>query len=139
MASASARVAAALLAAACLAILSLAAWLKPNAAGHGTHRSLGLPNCGWVVTIGKPCPTCGMTTAFAHAAHRSPVKALTAQPMGALLALMTAGGFWASVHVAVTGSRLGSLVGSMMSARVLWALGALTAAAWAYKLATWPG
>ena len=100
---------------------------------------LGLRPCGWVVAFDKPCVTCGMTTAFAFAAEGDMASAARAQPMGLVLALATAAGFWAALHVALTGSRLGSICARMLGARWLWAIAALAAASWAYKLATWPG
>src|SRR5690606_33691507 len=67
-ANAGARIVACGVGAGCLGVLGLAPWLTPAAAGHGTHGQLGLPPCGWVLAMGRPCPSCGMTTAFAHAA-----------------------------------------------------------------------
>jgi len=132
-----ARAGAGLVAMISLAVLILAAALKPDPAGHGTHRRLGLPPCGWVVALGKPCPTCGMTTAFAHAAQGRPGHALWAQPAGALMALLTAAGFWSAVHVAVFGSRVGSLLAKTLRARILWpGLGVLVAS-WVYKMIVW--
>jgi hypothetical protein len=123
----------------CGSVLGIAAWLDPSAAGLGTHTQLGLPPCGWAMTLNRPCPTCGMTTAFADAAHARFADAFLAQPFGLLLALGTAAAFWAGLHVALTGSHLGRLCGRMLTPRVLWILAALAAAAWAYKWATWPG
>src|SRR5689334_8979719 len=51
------------------AILITAARLHPDAHQYGTHEQLGLPPCGFLVMTGLPCPTCGMTTAFAYATH----------------------------------------------------------------------
>lgn len=99
---------------------------------------LGLPNCGWMMTMGKPCPTCGMTTAFAHASHGQFRKAIAVQPMGAALSLATAAAFWIGLYVAVTGSRIGAVCGNLARPRVLWVLAGAGAAAWAYKLYTWP-
>jgi TRAP-type C4-dicarboxylate transport system permease small subunit len=123
------------LALACLALLSLAAWLKPAGSGIGTHRQLGLPPCGWMIAANFPCPTCGMTTAFAAAANAQPLKSFASQPMGALLALLTAVIFWGSVHVAAFGSQLGHLAGRMLTTRLLWVTLALGLLAWAYKIA----
>lgn len=99
---------------------------------------LGLPNCGWMMTMGKPCPTCGMTTAFAYAAHGQLGLAVLAQPMGAFLSLATGAAFWIGLYVAVTGSRIGEVCGNLARPRVLWALAGAGAAAWAYKLYIWP-
>ncbi|MGE3821953.1 MAG: DUF2752 domain-containing protein, partial [Isosphaeraceae bacterium] len=43
---------------------AVASWLEPDPSGFGTHRQLGLPPCHFAWVTGKPCPTCGMTTAF---------------------------------------------------------------------------
>jgi hypothetical protein len=131
------RILALLLAAGCLAMLVVAASLTPAAAGHGTHEQLGLPACAWAAGLDTPCPTCGMTTAFAAAANRRPLQAVAIQPMGALLALATAALFWGAGHVALFGSRLGTVAGRWSRPRVLWIVAALFAAAWIYKIVTW--
>lgn len=120
-----------------LAVLAMGAWLSPRAEGHATHTQLGLPECGWVARFNKPCPTCGMTTAFALAAHGRFVEACRVQPFAAAAALASAIGFWAAAHVALTGSRLGSLFAGSLTPRVLWVMAATAASAWAYKLFTW--
>lgn len=119
----------------CLALLAVASWLKPAGSGLGTHQQLGLPPCGWIIAMNLPCPTCGMTTAFAAAANARPLAAFTAQPLGALLALLTAVIFWGSLHVAVFGSQIGRLAGRMLTGRVLWCTLAVAALAWIYKIA----
>lgn len=120
-----------------LTVLAIAARLAPSSTGAGTHVQLGLFQCGWLSAFGKPCPTCGMTTAFAHAAHAQLPQAFLAQPLGALLALATSAAFWAGLHVAFTGSDLGRVGSNLLRPRVLWTLAAAAAAAWAYKLLVW--
>ena len=51
--------------------LGIARALTPAPAGFGTHEQLGLPPCAFLHWTGFPCPSCGLTTCFAHAAHRS--------------------------------------------------------------------
>lgn len=131
------RVGAGLLALVCLGVLITAMALRPNAAGHGTHTALGLPPCGWALTTGKPCPTCGMTTAFAHAAKGHLGRAFVTQPFGALLAILAATVVWIAGYVAATGSMIGRTLAGLIRARVMWAGGALLLLAWAYKYATW--
>lgn len=126
-----------MLAAGSLALLLVSMMLHPSGAGHGTHTQLGMPECGWVVAFNKPCPTCGMTTAFSHAAHGQFAAALTDQPMGTLLAVFTASVFWGGLHVGVTGCRLDRLVRVVLSPRMLWFVAALAMGAWGYKLLTW--
>lgn len=126
-------------AACCLAVLSGAGWLEPSAAGHGTHEQIGLPPCVWPLVFKIPCPTCGMTTAFAHAADGDLASAFQAQPFGLLLALGIAATFWVGVYGCATGSRAAEVYGTMLRPKVLWGLTALAAAAWVYKIATWQG
>jgi len=120
-----------------LSPLALAAALTPAGDGHGTHTQLGLPACGWVVAFDRPCPTCGMTTAFSHAAEGDLLTAALTQPFGAALAVAAAAVFWAGLHTALTGCRLTGLVNGLLGARSLWILAAAAALAWVYKLMTW--
>ena len=78
----------ALLMMSCL-ILALAAWLEPDPHGMGTHKQLGLSACSLPMLTGFPCPTCGMTTAFAHAVRGQLLSAFFAQPAGLLFAILT--------------------------------------------------
>jgi hypothetical protein len=133
------RLIAALVAAACLGVLLVAAKLDPLPAGHGTHTQLGLPACGWAVALGRPCPTCGMTTAFALAVRGRFVASFLAQPMGFVLAVATAAAFWAGLYISLTGSQLGRVFARMVTTRVLWVAAGLAGAAWAYKWVTWVG
>jgi hypothetical protein len=76
----------------CLAtVFLLAAWLHPDRSGLGTHTQLHLPPCGFYEVFHKPCPSCGMTTAFVWMMHGHPILALRAQPAGA--AVFLAGAF----------------------------------------------
>lgn len=133
-ASAADRTAAAITAAIALAVLCVAAWLSPSSDGHGTHTQLGLPACGMYLVTGQPCPTCGMTTSFALMTKLRVVEAVKTQPFGALLALLTGVWFWGALHVAVFGSRLGSVVMRMLTARTMWATAGLALCAWGYKV-----
>jgi len=75
----------------CLAVLGVAVALKPDPRGYGTHEQLGGGPCGMLVMTGLPCPTCGMTTAFANTVRGQWLQALRAQPAGFVLALATLG------------------------------------------------
>ncbi len=124
-------------AAACGLVLLIAAGLDYDPAGHGTHTQLGMPACGWAVTLDFPCPTCGMTTSFTAAADAEPIRAFRTQPLGAVLALATAGLFWGGLWQALTGDRLGAIALRWLQPRTLWLLGALAAASWVFKIVTW--
>jgi hypothetical protein len=122
-----------------LALLIVAATLRADPAGHGTHRQLGLPPCGWVVMYGKPCPSCGMTTAFAHAASGNLWESVQAQPFAGVLALGCACAVWVGGHAAATGSRAVTALAPLLRPRTAVLAGTLWGAAWLYKVLTWPG
>lgn len=73
----------------CLALLGTACYLHPDPHGYGTHRQFGGGPCGMLVMTGLPCPTCGMTTAFAHTVRGQWLRAAWVQPAGFVLALGT--------------------------------------------------
>ena len=68
-----------------LAVVGLSLYLEPAPDGVGTHTQLGLKPCHKLAETGWPCLTCGMTTAFAHAARFHLLDAIACQPFGALL------------------------------------------------------
>jgi len=121
-------------------LLGLAAWMQPASEGLGTHEQLGLPECGWILTMNLPCPTCGMTTAFAHAADGDLRSSLVTQPMGAMLALGTAVMFVAALITLVSGTGVFvQLAGRSWTTRTPWAIAGLLLIAWAWKMATHRG
>lgn len=134
-ASGAVRAWAGLAACACLALLAVAASLDADPRGFDTHTQLGLPKCGWQERFGVPCATCGMTTAFSHAADGSLLQSIAAQPFGALLALGSAVTVWVAGYVALTGARLGRFVGPLGRGRAVVILAAAFGAAWLYKIA----
>ena len=73
-------------AAALVAVLAVARRLEPDPRGFGTHEQLGLSPCAFRATTGRPCPTCGMTTAFARFARGEVAASWRANPAGAVLA-----------------------------------------------------
>lgn len=70
-----------------VAVIGVALSLEPDPRGYGTHEALGLPPCGLVfLTRGRvPCPSCGMTTSFAHAARLQLADSFRAHPFGLVL------------------------------------------------------
>ena len=83
-------------------LLSVAFILNPSREGVGTHRQLGLPECGWILAADVPCPTCGMTTAWSHTVRGEFPTAFMTQPLGLILAFITffvaVGGFVTGIH-----------------------------------------
>lgn len=71
-----------------LALLVVARLLQPSPEGLGTHQQLfDLPPCGFIMFLGLPCPSCGMTTAWAHFTRGHLIQAWHANAGGMLLAL----------------------------------------------------
>lgn len=131
------RVYAGAVALACLALLVIGARLAPDAAGHGTHTQLGLPPCAFAVTLGKPCATCGMTTAVSTASSGNLLEALAVQPFGAGLALTAAAAFWIALYVALTGSRVWKAAAPLLRTRPMLVVVGLLVASWVYKIIVW--
>ena len=120
----------------CLSPLGLAMVLTPSAKGMGTHQQLGLPPCTFLYLTGLPCPFCGMTTSWAHAAHLDPLSSIKAQPMGFVFFAMTAALAAHLLYRAATG-RSGFQPEKLLTAIPLWGwylslLGVTMA--WAYKI-----
>ncbi len=131
------RIGSGLIAAMCITVLSLGAWLSPAVDGHGTHTQLGLSPCMWAVTLDKPCPTCGMTTSFSHAGEGSWIQSAQTQPMGMILVIMTATIFWGSLIQTITGARINSVIQPALRPRTFIVFGIAFLGAWFYKMATW--
>ena len=128
------RFASLMVALACLSVLIVAAYLRPSEQGLGTHEQLGLPACGWIVAADLPCPTCGMTTAFSHAANGDLYGSLGAQPFGALLAVFTATVVVAAGWTALSGSRLAPFMVGLFGRRIGWFVLGMFIAAWIWKI-----
>jgi hypothetical protein len=69
-------------------LLGIAAFLTPDAHHFGTHQQLGLPPCSFYMLFGVPCPTCGMTTSWAHLMRGEIVTAFRVNAGGAMLAVL---------------------------------------------------
>ena len=68
-------------------LLVIAARLEPDRKGFGTHQQLGLPPCMILKLYNLRCPSCGMTTAWAHAIRGRFQSAVAANAGGTLLAI----------------------------------------------------
>ena len=71
------------------AVLGIAAWLRPDPRGFGSHQQLGLPPCTFEALTRIPCPGCGLTTSFTNMAHAHVIDAFAAHLMGPPLFLIT--------------------------------------------------
>jgi len=117
-------------------LLGVAAWLTPDPSGLGTHRQLGFPACTSVMLTGYPCPTCGMTTAFAHTVRGQFVSAFRAQPAGLLLALTTILAAVGSLGVLLTGIVPAPNWYRIPASRVVLLVAAVILLGWLYKVVT---
>src|SRR5262245_24524741 len=71
-------------------LLVTASRLTPSSRGMGTHQQLGLPPCTMVQWFGLRCPSCGMTTSWAHLTRGHLLASLRANSGGALLGIAAA-------------------------------------------------
>jgi hypothetical protein len=72
-------------------VFGVARGLEPSSKGFGTHTQLGLPPCPFATVTGHPCPSCGMTTAFAWFVRGRFGRSWGANPAGMVLASACAG------------------------------------------------
>jgi len=133
------RVAGLLVALGAAAVLVVAAFLEPSPTGLGTHQQFRMPPCGWIMLMDIPCPTCGWTTAFAHAADGRLLTSFRTQPFGCLLSVGTGMALLVGISVAVTGSRLGWIFTRLWGRGSGWLLGAMILLAWVYKVLSYKG
>lgn len=118
----------------CAVVLGIAMWLEPNPTGMGTHTALGMPSCQFLYQTGLPCPSCGMTTSFAHFVRGNVAASTYAQPMGAVIALATVTAFWIGLYIAITGKLALRLLQIIPARYYVMPLMFLALAAWGWKI-----
>jgi hypothetical protein len=128
------RLAAAVVFVACGAVLTVAAYVKPDPRGFGTHGQLGFGPCGVLIMTGYPCPTCGMTTAFAHTVRGHWGRAFLVQPAGFIMALGVAVAGLVSAWVVVTGRWPRVRLPFVTPYRMFFTLLVLLLASWGFKI-----
>lgn len=126
-----------LVVAAAIVVVWLLAGVHPDARGHGTHEQLGMAPCGWAEELGRPCPTCGVTTAATHVVHLQPVEAVRVQPFGAALALLGLLLAVLALHSLLTGRSFAARIRSGPYGYVVVGLLLLFLASWGYCWLTW--
>jgi hypothetical protein len=112
---------------------------SPDGRGHGTHEQFGMAKCGWPLTYGIPCPTCGCTTAATSMVHGDVVTAFVTQPFGAMIALL---GMLFGIHAWMCLIRGRSFVDILVRLpfwRIVLGMFFLLLASWGYKYLTWTG
>jgi len=130
------RVFALALAGVCLAVLVTAAGISPDPRGVGTHTQLGLAPCQFEARLGIPCPTCGMTTSFAHFVRGQLLASLYVQPFGPVLALAAAMAVWGGIYVGWTGRPVYRMLRLTRGVGWLIPLFAAVILAWGWKIFT---
>ncbi len=129
------------MAVACALPLAFALLLDPDPRGLGTHQQIGellgigrLPPCSWPVICGLPCPTCGMTTAFACTVRGRFIAAFLSHPGGLVLCLLAAAGMAYGFSVAASGRRVW-IHWDRIGVRLMLGLGLLILLGWGFKMA----
>ena len=115
-------------------VLTIARVVSPSPNGFGTHQQLGLPPCFFHKLTGIPCPTCGMTTSFAHTVRLHFYEAFITQPFGMLACVLMA--LLIPLSFVLMQRRVSWM--KLMTARgsdaEMYALLALFLAGWVYKI-----
>lgn len=117
------------------AVLAVAAWLKPAAAGYGTHMQLGLPPCNFLRLTHLPCPTCGMTTCFAWAVRFQFRRAFLANPFGILVFLGTVSLIPTAMVLLWRGISFRQITNHAWFNKAVYTSTVLLALSWVFKLA----
>lgn len=117
----------------CLGILALAFSIKPDPAGLGSHQQLSLPACGFYQKTGYPCPTCGMTTAFALAVRGRFLQAWLIQPAGTLASLACFLLALLAGYITCTGRRLHHITAKLNWYYILLSAAGIVLASWLWK------
>src|ERR1700743_937593 len=83
----------------CLSVLCIARILTPSPEGVATHTEMHLEPCYFLIHTGIPCPSCGMTTSFSWFTRGNLAASFYIQPMGCVLAILCAAGFWIGLYM----------------------------------------
>ncbi len=116
-------------------VLVIARLLPPSPRGVGTHQQLGLPPCFFLKLTGLPCPSCGLTTSFAHAAKLHFYHALLTQPFGLLAFGLTVLLIPLSVYLMHAQVPWARVIHARGANAVTYTLLALYLMGWVYKMA----
>ena len=115
-------------------LIAVARSLHPSERGFGTHQQLGLPPCVFLQLTGIPCPSCGLTTSFAHAAHLHWLASLTTQPFGFVAFLLTLLSIPAAIYLIYRRVTWERVFYAPLTNRIMYALLALYLLSWVYKI-----
>src|SRR5690606_7505328 len=121
-------------------VLLLARALVPSPSGFGTHTQLGLPPCAFRAIFDLPCPTCGMTTAFAHMARGELARGFRAHALGSVLFVLTGLGAALSGYFTFSGAPVCDTLARVSAGRVALALASAVLVHWLARVTmlVWP-
>jgi hypothetical protein len=128
------RLIAAAVAISCFAVLVVAARIPPSRTGVGTHSQWGFNECQFLQRTRLPCPTCGMTTSFAHFVRGNLLASLYVQPMGFFGAILTTAACWVGAYMAISGKPALRLLQLVPYRYYLIPLLSVAVAAWGWKM-----
>jgi len=117
-----------------MGVLVTASELVPSPTGMGTHEVLGLRACSFVGLAGLPCPSCGMTTSFAHFANGNWAVSVYTQPMGFALAVLAGITVWAGGYAAITGRPVWRVLRAVPGMVIVISILSLAVTGWAWKI-----
>lgn len=115
----------------------LARSLEPDPRGFGTHQRMGFPPCTFLTMTGLPCPSCGMTTCFAHFTRGQLRQAFAANPPGVLVAILSAIQIPWCLWSAVSGRLWGVNRPGDFALWVMIVVGGICLAYWIVKIVPW--
>ncbi len=95
---------------------------------------LGLPRCEFFARTGIPCPSCGMTTAFAWFVRGHLLESFYVQPMGFVLAMAACSAVWGGFYIALTGRPIYRVLWIIPSRYYVMPLLAWAIIAWGWKI-----
>jgi hypothetical protein len=114
--------------------ISLGRLLEPSADGLGTHEQMGLPPCPFFHFTGIPCPSCGLTTSFAHAARLNFYRSFIGQPFGLIAFCLALLSIPLSIYLARSRKPWSELIHIRGIKVLIYALVALFLLSWVYKI-----
>ncbi|MFT7618681.1 MAG: hypothetical protein ACI97A_002328 [Planctomycetota bacterium] len=118
----------------CFWLVGTAFQVEPDERGFGSHEQLGMEPCAYLEMHGHPCPSCGMTTSFAHTVRFQIPSALAANPAGTIMCLICLVLPGILVHSMLTGQPVARLfIGKWRGYWIFYAVGIL-GASWTYKI-----
>lgn len=112
--------------------------LRPSPRGFGTHEQLGLPPCPFFYLTGVPCPSCGLTTSFAHAARLHFYQAFITQPFGLIAFFLAILIIPLSIFLIRRQIAYSDVLHARGADLVMYGLLAIYLMSWIYKIASTP-